>query len=139
MFTAADVKLWLTHAQGLDLTDATTLRGILFLEQLLAALIPKETTYCCPTIPIRSIRRRGYPYRLAEDAFVTLTIYNGSGIRVVRTLNVGHRIAAFYESRSKAIYWNGRNEFGEGVASGVYFYHLSAGDFSATRKMLIIK
>ena len=69
---------------------------------------------------------------------MTLTIYDGSG-RVVRTLDVGYRTAAFYETRSKAIHWDGRNEFGEGVASGVYFYHLSAGDFSATRKMLIIK
>ena len=78
------------------------------------------------------------PYRLAEDAFVTLTIYDLSG-RVVRTLEVGHRIAAVYESRSKAVYWDGRNEVGERVASGVYFYQLSAGDYSATRKMLIIK
>ena len=43
---------------------------------------------------------------------MTLTIYNGSG-RVVRTLDVGYRTAAFYESRAKAIYWDGRNEFGE--------------------------
>ena len=88
------------------------------------------------------------PYRLAEDAFVTLTIYDLNG-RVVRTLEIGHRIAAIYESRSKAIYWDGRNDMGERVASGVYFYHLSAdrsglsvphrSDYSATRKMLIIK
>ena len=78
------------------------------------------------------------PYRLAEDAFVTLTIYDGSG-QLVRTLEIGHQIAAVYESRSKAIYWDGRNEFGERVVSGVYFYHLSAGDYSTTRKMLIIK
>ena len=69
---------------------------------------------------------------------MTLTIYDSNG-QVVRTIDVGHRVAAFYESRSKAIYWDGRNEVGEGVASGVYFYHLSAGDFSATRKMLILK
>ena len=137
MFTAADVKLWLSHAQGLDLTDARVLRGILFLEQLLAALIPKESTLL-PNYPNPFNPETWIPYRLAEDTFVTLTIYDGSG-QVVRTLNVGHRVAAFYESRSKAIYWNGRNEFGEQVASGVYFYHLSAGDFSATRKMLIIK
>ena len=78
------------------------------------------------------------PYRLAEDAFVTLTIYDGNG-RVVRTLDVGHQVAAVYESRSEAVYWDGRNEVGEPVASGVYFYHLSAGDYSATRKMLILK
>ena len=137
MFTAADVKLWLSHAQGLDLTDARVLRGVLFLEQLLAALIPKETILL-PNYPNPFNPETWIPYRLAEDAFVTLTIYDGSG-QVVRTLDAGYQIAAFYETRSKAIYWNGRNEFSEQVASGVYFYHLSAGDFSATRKMLIIK
>ena len=137
MFTAADVKLWLSHAQSLDLTDARVLRGVLFLEQLLAALIPKESTLL-PNYPNPFNPETWIPYRLAEDAFVTLTIYDGSG-RVVRTLNVGHRTAAFYESRSKAIYWNGRNEFGEGVASGIYFYNLTTDDYSATRKMLILK
>ena len=137
MFTAADVKLWLSHAQGLDLTDARVLRGVLFLEQLLAALIPKETILL-PNYPNPFNPETWIPYRLAQDAFVTLTIYDGSG-QVIRTLDVGYRTAAFYETRSKAIHWDGRNEFGEGVASGVYFYHLSAGDFSATRKMLIIK
>ena len=78
------------------------------------------------------------PYRLAEDAFVTLTIYNGSG-QVVRTLDIGHQVASIYESRSKAAYWDGRNNLGESVASGVYFYTLTAGDFSATRKMVILK
>ena len=78
------------------------------------------------------------PYRLAEDAFVTLTIYEQTG-QAVRTLDVGHQTAAVYESRSKAIYWDGKNQVGETVASGVYFYHLSAGDFSATRKMVILK
>ena len=136
-FTVADVKLWLSQAQRLDLTDPRVRRGILFLEQLLAALLPKETVlllnYPNPFNPETWI-----PYRLAEDAFVTLTIYDLSG-RVVRTLDVGHQVAAVYESRSKAVYWDGRNEVGERVASGVYFYHLSAGDFSATRKMLILK
>ena len=78
------------------------------------------------------------PYRLAEDAFVRLTIYDGSG-QIVRTLEVGHRITAVYEDRSKAVYWDGRNQVGEQVASGVYFYTLTAGDYSATRKMVILK
>ena len=78
------------------------------------------------------------PYRLAEDAFVTLTIYDTAG-QVVRTLKVGHRIASAYENRSKAIYWDGRNDVGERVASGVYFYTLTAGDYSATRRMVILK
>ncbi len=78
------------------------------------------------------------PYRLAENTSVTLTIYDRSG-RLIRTLDVGHQIAAIYESRSKAIYWDGRNELGERVASGIYFYHLSAGDASTTRRMVILR
>ena len=136
-FTAAEVRLWLSQAQQLNLTDAASLKGILFLEQLLAALLPKETVLL-PNYPNPFNPETWIPYRLAEDAFVTLTIYDGRG-QVVRTLDVGHQTAAFYETRSKAIHWDGRNEFGEQVASGVYFYHLSAGDYSATRKMLILK
>ena len=118
--TAADVK-W----EGIQLPG------------LVAYEIPVETellaNYPNPFNPETWI-----PYRLAEDAFVTLTIYDGSG-QIVRTFEIGHRIAAVYESQSKAVYWDGRNKVGESVASGVYFYHLSAGDYSATRKMLILK
>lgn len=78
------------------------------------------------------------PFRLAEDASVALTIYESTG-RLVRTIEIGFTPAAIYESRSKAIYWDGRNNFGEQVASGIYFYHLDAESFSATRKMVILK
>ena len=112
-------------------------RNLIELPALVAYEIPAETellaNYPNPFNPETWI-----PYRLAEDAFVTLTIYDLSG-GMVRRIDVGHRVAAFYESRSKAIYWDGRNNLGETVASGVYFYHLSAGDYSATRKMLILK
>ena len=111
--------------------------SLIQLPELVAYEIPTETqllaNYPNPFNPETWI-----PYRLAEDALVTLTIYGSTG-QVVRTINVGHQIAAVYERRSKAIYWDGRNEFGEQVASGVFFYHLSAGDFSATRKMLVLK
>ena len=112
-------------------------RNHIELPSLVAYEIPAETellaNYPNPFNPETWI-----PYRLAEDAFVTLTIYGLSG-RVVRTLNVGHRIASAYENRSKAIYWDGGNDVGEPVASGVYFYTLTAGDFSATRRMVILK
>ncbi len=78
------------------------------------------------------------PYRLAQAAEVTLDIYDAAG-RLVRSIEVGFKPAAVYESRASAIYWDGRNNQGESVASGVYFYHLSAGTYSATRKMLIMK
>ena len=112
-------------------------RSLIQLPALVVYEIPAETAllhnYPNPFNPETWI-----PYRLAEDAFVTLTIYDGSG-RVVRSLDVGHQVAAVYESRSKAIYWDGRNDVGEQVASGLYFYHLSAGDYSATRRMVILK
>ena len=137
MLTSADVRQWIIQARQLNLTDAASQRGILFLEQLLATLAPKETALM-PNYPNPFNPETWIPYRLAEDAFVTLTIYDQGG-QLVRTLDIGHRMAGFYETRLKAIYWDGRNQFGEQVASGVYFYHLSAGDYYATQKMLVLK
>ena len=137
ILTAVEVEGWLTDARALQIRDPIMKRGFLVLEQLLISLTPTETellsNYPNPFNPETWI-----PYRLAEDAFVTLTIYDLNG-RVVRTLDVGHRIAAVYENRSKAIHWDGRNNVGERVASGIYFYILTTGDFSATRRMVILK
>ena len=58
---------------------------------------------------------------------------------VVRRLEMGHQVAGMYQSRSRALYWDGRNGRGESVASGLYFYTLRADDFTGTRKMLIRK
>ena len=137
ILTARDVQQWLSQAQHLDMTDITSQRGIRFLEQLLTALIPKESAllanYPNPFNPETWI-----PYQLAKPANVTLTIYALNG-QAVRTLSLGHQLAGTYQSRSRAAYWDGRNTVGEPVASGLYFYTLTAGDFSATRKMLIRK
>ncbi|MDE0426801.1 MAG: C39 family peptidase [Candidatus Poribacteria bacterium] len=78
------------------------------------------------------------PYQLAVPAEVKVDIYAADG-QLVRTLSLGHQGAGVYRSRSRAAYWDGRNDVGEYVASGVYFYTLTAGDFQATRKMLIVK
>ena len=78
------------------------------------------------------------PYQLAESAEVKLTIYDMNG-QLVRRLAVGHQAAGMYQSRSRAMYWDGRNQLGEPVASGLYFYTLTADDFTATRRMLILK
>ncbi len=78
------------------------------------------------------------PYHLAKPTEVTITIYAVNG-QVVRELELGHQPAGIYQTHSRAAYWDGRNAFGEPVASGVYFYTLTAGDFTATRKMLIRK
>ena len=106
-------------------------------EKQLMAPIPKKTVllanYPNPFNPETWI-----PYRLAKAADVTLTIYDGRG-QVVRTLALGHQPVGSYIDRARAAYWDGKNAFGETVASGVYFYHLSTGDYSATRRMMILK
>ena len=137
MFTATDVEQWLLQAQHLNLTDITSQKGILFLRQLLAALTPKETALL-PNYPNPFNPETWLPYQLAQPADVTLAIYDVNG-RVVRTLALGHQPAGHYASRARAAYWDGRNAVGEPVASGVYFYTLTAGEFTATRKMLIRK
>jgi len=78
------------------------------------------------------------PYELEKDATVSLEIYNAAG-QLVRTLELGQQPRGRYISKSKAVRWDGRTEFGERAASGLYFYVLKAGNFKATRKMVIIK
>ena len=112
-------------------------RAITNVEQLLARLLPKETAllanYPNPFNPETWI-----PYQLAEPANVTLHIHAVDGT-LVRTLSLGHKPIGIYQTRTHAAYWDGRNQIGEPVASGVYFYTFTAGDFTATRKMLIRK
>jgi len=135
--TAAAVQDMLTQARQLARTDPAYLRGIAVLEQLLARLLPKETlllaNYPNPFNPETWI-----PYQLAESAEVTVRIYDARGL-LVHALPLGHQAAGVYQSKSRAAYWDGKNAQGEPVASGVYFYTLTAGDFTATRKMLIRK
>ncbi len=101
------------------------------------SLLP-ERTGLLPNYPNPFNPETWIPYQLANPADVALTIYDIQG-RVVRDLDLGHQHAGTYHSRARAAYWDGRNAVGEAVASGVYFYTLKAGDFTATRKMLIRK
>ena len=97
-----------------------------------------ETTALLANYPNPFNPETWIPYHLANAAEVTLTIYSADG-KLVRTLVLGHQPAGVYQSRSRAVYWDGRNSIGERVASGVYFYTLTAGEFTATRKLLIAK
>ena len=135
--SASVVHQWLSEAQNRNFTDRTSLKGILFLEQLLMALTPKETALL-PNYPNPFNPETWIPYQLAKAADVSLTIYDIQG-NIVRSLDLGYQSAGLYQNRTRAVYWNGRNNIGEKVVSGVYFYTLSAGNFSATRKMLILK
>ena len=136
---AADVRQWIRDAKQANADPA----GIAVLERLLTMFsrrdlpVPKETVllanYPNPFNPETWI-----PYELAEAAEVQVSIHAADGT-LVRALALGQLPAGVYQSRSRAAYWDGRNAQGEPVASGVYFYTLTAGDFSATRKMVIRK
>jgi hypothetical protein len=107
----------------------------------LSALIVQEIptkTQLLPNYPNPFNPETWIPYHLASDAEVLLAIYDTRGV-LVRHLDLGHQVAGYYTNRTKAAYWDGRNENGELISSGVYFYQLQAGDVSATRKMLILK
>ena len=78
------------------------------------------------------------PYTLTEGVHVTIEIYNATGT-LVRTLDLGYKDAGYYLEKNKAAYWNGRNNVGETVSSGVYFYRLKAGDFTATKKLVVLR
>ena len=135
--TPQAIQSWIDLMQveddGSDLFDL----GIANLETLLASKIPTETklllNYPNPFNPETWI-----PYQLAKATDVTVMIHATNG-SLVRTIELGHQAAGIYKSKSQAAYWDGRNELGEQVASGLYFYTLTAGDFSATAKMLIRK
>ena len=137
-FTAQEVQQWIQDAkeQGIDA------EGIATLEQLLRVVLqqaarPQETAllanYPNPFNPETWI-----PYQLAKPAEVMVSIHTADG-RLVRTLALGQLPAGVYQDKDRAVYWDGKNEQGESVASGVYFYTLKAGDFAATKKMLIRK
>ena len=138
-FIAEQVQQWIQDAkkQGVDA------EGIATLEQLLTVVLqqtetpPQETTllanYPNPFNPETWI-----PYQLAKPAEVTVSIHSAAG-KLVRTLALGQLPAGVYQDKDRAAYWDGKNEQEESVASGLYFYTLRAGDFSATKKMLIRK
>ncbi len=101
------------------------------------SVLPMETSIL-PNYPNPFNPETWIPYQLAKPADVSVSIYSTDG-KLVKTLALGHKPAGIYYDKSGAIYWDGKNHLGEPVASGIYFYTLTAGDFTATRKMLIRK
>lgn len=132
------VQEWMERAMQLPYRDATVEKGIAVLKTLLVTSLRPAQTALLPNYPNPFNPETWMPYQLAEDAEVTFTIYDARG-RQVRQLDLGHRSVGIYQARTRAAYWDGRNEIGEPVASGLYFYTLSAGKFVATRKMFVRK
>ncbi len=137
LLTAAEVQDWLSHARQVSSNTPTLQKGIARLEHLLTVLMPKKTVLL-PNYPNPFNPETWIPYQLANAAEVTLRIYSATG-HLVRVLKLGHQPAGIYQHQSRAAYWDGKNERGEPVASGVYFYTLSADDVTATRRMVIRK
>ena len=109
-----------------------------FLQQLLMLVDGPLETKLYPNYPNPFNPETWIPYQLAKDAEITIRIYSTSG-KIVRTLFSGHQASGYYISRDRAAYWNGRNEFGEAVASGVYIYELVTPSFKQTKKLVIMK
>ncbi len=135
-----DREMLQTRLQALRVESDGSLkyqRAIALLESVLASMSPDKTVllsnYPNPFNPETWI-----PYHLAKSTHVEVTIYDPSGT-VVRHLELGHQSSGYYTSRSQAAYWDGKNDFGERVASGIYFYQLQADTISPVRKMLILK
>ena len=147
VLTASQVEQWLKLAKHTVSTRPIQMasseqafsyeRGIQVLDQFYRMLLPKETellaNYPNPFNPETWI-----PYQLAKASDVKISIYDARG-NLVRQFNLGHQPVGSYQSRSRAVYWDGTNALGEAVASGIYFYTLTTDDVSATRRMLILK
>ena len=139
---AEDVRKWLADAEGLERTDPTVQRGIITLERLLTVLTERSAilteTALLPNYPNPFNPETWISYQLKEPAHVTLTIHDVHG-GTVKTLEIGYQPAGLYQSRNRAAYWDGRNQYGEPVATGIYFCTLTANDFTTTRRMLVNK
>ena len=131
------VQEWIDMAHAQSDGSVAFAQGIAMLERLLALMIPDKTVlhanYPNPFNPETWI-----PYHLADDTEVRISIYDIQGA-LVRQFNIGLQKAGYYTDRTKATYWDGRNEIGEPVASGVYFYTLTTDDYTGTRRMVILK
>ena len=126
------VTAWLKEARQLNLPDPNFQQGLRFLENLLQTLTSKETVllfnYPNPFNPETWI-----PYHLATPSDVNISIYTSDG-KLVRALKLGNQTVGIHQE-----HWDGKNAYGEQVASGIYFYTLRAGNYTATRKMTITK
>jgi hypothetical protein len=161
-FVASEEEFMTRSGDKLEIT-AQDANHRLTIEPVIHTLTPDEISDCALIMPLhlslpkQSALLQNYPnpfnpetwipYQLARDANVNISIYSIKG-QLIRTLHLGNQSAGIYVQKGKAAYWDGRDNEGERVASGVYFYTLQVreviprigvGDFTATRKMVIVK
>ena len=131
------VENWIRLAEQANDKSTEFSQGISVLREILESLKPEETVlmanYPNPFNPETWI-----PYHLGQDSAVVINIYDTTG-KIVRTLDMGFQSYGYYASRNRLAYWDGRTEDGEQVSSGTYFYQIEAGDYTETRKMVILE
>jgi len=118
-------------------TEEDIARGSVLVTNLTMKPVPKATALL-PNYPNPFNPETWIPFMLSREADVTIRIYDSLG-RLVRTIDLGHLRPGYYLNRDRAAYWDGRNELGEQVASGVYFYQIQAGSFVKTKRMVLLK
>ena len=135
--SASDVQQWIKNAYQMNSNLPVYRRGITALENILTLLIPKKTGLL-PNYPNPFNPETWIPYQLAKDAEVKIHIHSSNG-QLIKTLQLGHKMAGLYNKPIRAAHWDGKNEIGEPVASGIYYYTLSVGSITDTRRMVIRK
>ncbi len=135
--SSSDVRQWLKDASQVNSHLPVYKRGRTVLEHLLTLLLPEETALL-PNYPNPFNPETWMPYQLAKDAEVNIYIHASNG-QLIRTLQLGHKIAGIYNNPDRAAHWDGKNEIGEPVASGIYYYTLTVGSLTETRRMVIRK
>jgi len=78
------------------------------------------------------------PYQLEEESDVAISIYDVSG-KLIKRLDLGYKSAGIYVSKDRAAYWDGRNEAGEMVSSGVYIVVFKAVDYEDSQRIVLIR
>jgi len=116
---------------------ARPVRHVLTAEDIRSGRIPEKSALL-PNFPNPFNPETWIPYQLAEPADVVIRIFDLHG-RLIRTLEIGYQAAGLYTTRQRAAYWNGKNEQGESVASGVYVVQLFAGKYSFISRITLSK
>jgi len=82
------------------------------------------------------IQGTSIPYELPESQIVSIKIFNVKG-QLIRTMEEGYKAAGHYVSLNRATFWDGKDDNGLPVASGVYFYYLKAGKLEDLKKLVV--
>ena len=136
-FSMSIIQGWINQAKQLSNKDIVIENGILYLEKILESMLPTETLLF-KNFPNPFNPETWIPYQLADSTDIVITIYDING-KLIRTLDLGYKAAGTYINQNRAAYWDGKNDIGESVGSGIYFYTLRTNDYEITHKMLLRK